>query len=229
MARAVVLLSGGLDSTTCMAVAVREGYEVYPMSFVYGQRHQTELESAKAVAAYYGVPSDRHLVVDLGRSIRGSALTGDAEVPTGRPLGEIGSDIPVTYVPGRNIVFLAHAASYAEAVGAKAIFIGVNFLDYSGYPDCRPELIAAFQQVLNVGTKFGVEGHPVQILTPLLHLTKAQIVRLGLELGAPLHLTYSCYTGTRPSCGECDACRLRLKGFREAGGPDPIPYKNSLG
>jgi len=212
-----------------MGVAVREGYEVFPMSFAYGQRHQTELEAAKAVVEHYQIPRDRHLIVDLGRSIRGSALTGDAEVPKGRDLEEIGADIPVTYVPSRNLVFLAHASSYAEAIGAEAIYIGVNAIDYSGYPDCRPEFIAAFQQVLNVGTKFGVEGHPVQIRTPLLHLTKAQIVRLGLELGAPLHLTYSCYTGTRPSCGECDACRLRLKGFREAGVPDPIPYKNSLG
>lgn len=229
MRKAVVLLSGGLDSTTCLGVALQAGYEAYPMSFRYGQRQQTELEAARAVVEYYDIPSERHLIVDLGRSIRGSALTGDGEVPTGRDLHEIGADIPITYVPSRNLVFLAHASSYAEAIGAEAIYIGVNALDYSGYPDCRPEFIAAFQQVLNVGTKFGAEGHPVQVQAPLLHLSKAQIVHLGLEVGAPLHLTYSCYTGTRPSCGECDACRLRLKGFREAGVPDPIPYGPSAG
>lgn len=225
MRKAVVLLSGGLDSTTCMGVAVREGYEVYPISFFYNQRHHTELESARAVAAYYNIPADRHLVVDLGRTIRGSALTGDTEVPLGRTLDEMGSDIPSTYVPSRNIIFMAHAASYAEVVGAEAIYIGVNALDYSGYPDCRPEFVEAFQQVLNVGTKPGVEGRAVQVLTPLLSLSKAGIVRLGVEVGAPLEHSYSCYSGTRPSCGECDACLLRLKGFREAEVEDPIPYR----
>jgi 7-cyano-7-deazaguanine synthase len=223
--KAVVLLSGGLDSTTCMGVAVRQGYEVYPISFFYNQRHVTELESAKAVAAYYNIPEERHLVINLGKTIRGSALTGDAEVPLGRSVEEMGGDIPSTYVPSRNIIFLSHAASYAEAMGAEAIFIGVNALDYSGYPDCRPEFVEAFQQVLNVGTKPGVEGRAVRIETPLLHLSKAGIVKLGLEVGAPLQHSYSCYSGTRPACGECDACLLRLKGFREAGVEDPIPYR----
>ncbi|MFZ5825217.1 MAG: 7-cyano-7-deazaguanine synthase QueC [Bacillota bacterium] len=225
MRKAVVLLSGGLDSTTCMGVAVREGYEVFPISFFYNQRHNTELESARAVAAYYNIPADRHMVVDLGRTIRGSALTGDTEVPLGRTLDEMGSDIPSTYVPSRNIIFMAHAASYAEVVGAEAIYIGVNALDYSGYPDCRPEFVEAFQQVLNVGTKPGVEGRAVRVLTPLLNLSKAGIVRLGVEVGAPLEHSYSCYSGTRPSCGECDACLLRLKGFREAGVEDRIGYR----
>ncbi|HYF76065.1 MAG TPA: 7-cyano-7-deazaguanine synthase QueC [Symbiobacteriaceae bacterium] len=224
MRKAIVLLSGGLDSTTCMGVAVHEGYEVYPISFHYNQRHSTELESARAVAEYFGVPADRHLIVDLGRTIRGSSLTGDAEVPLGRPVEDMGSDIPSTYVPSRNIIFLAHAASRAEAVGAEAIYIGVNALDYSGYPDCRPEFVAAFQQVLNVGTKPGVEGRPVRIETPLLNLTKAEVVKLGVRVGAPLQHSYTCYSGTRPSCGVCDACLLRLKGFREAGVEDPIPY-----
>lgn len=223
--KAVVLLSGGLDSTACMGVAVHEGYEAYPISFFYNQRHSTELESARAVAEFYGIGPDRHRVVDLGRTIRGSALTGDGEVPLGRGLEEMGGDIPITYVPSRNIIFLAHAASYAEVVGAEAIYIGVNALDYSGYPDCRPEFVAAFQQVLNVGTKPGAEGHPVRIETPLLHLSKADIVRLGNRVGAPFQLSYTCYTGTRPSCGECDSCLLRLKGFREAGVEDPIPYR----
>lgn len=224
MRRAVVLLSGGLDSTTCMGVAIREGYEVFPISFFYNQRHNTELESARAVAAYYQIPADRHLIVDLGRSIRGSALTGDTEVPLGRPVEEMGRDIPVTYVPSRNIIFLAHAASYAEAIGAGAIYIGVNSLDYSGYPDCRPEFVDAFQQVLNVGTKPGTEGRAVKVKAPLLRLPKSEIVRLGVEVGAPLQYSYSCYSGSRPSCGQCDACLLRLRGFREAGMKDPIPY-----
>lgn len=224
MRKAVVLLSGGLDSTTCMGVAAREGYEIHPISFYYNQRHSTELESARAVAQFYGIGEDRHMIVDLGRTIRGSSLTGDAEVPLGRDVEEMGSDIPSTYVPSRNIIFLAHAASYAEAIGAEAIYIGVNALDYSGYPDCRPEFVAAFQQVLNVGTKPGAEGRPVRIETPLLNLSKAQISRLGTDIGAPLHLSYTCYSGTRPSCGVCDACLLRLKGFREAGLEDPIPY-----
>lgn len=225
MRKAVVLLSGGLDSTACMGVAAHEGYELYPISFHYNQRHSTELDSARAVAKFYGIEPDRHLIVDLGNTIRGSALTGDAEVPLGRELDEMGHDIPVTYVPSRNIIFLAHAASYAEAIGAQAIFIGVNALDYSGYPDCRPEFVAAFQQVLNVGTKPGAEGRPVRVETPLLNLSKADIVRLGNKVGAPFQLSYTCYTGSRPSCGVCDSCLLRLKGFREAGVEDPIPYQ----
>lgn len=224
MKKAVILLSGGLDSTTCMGVAKRDGYELYPVSFRYGQRHSTELVSAIDVARFYGVQEANHLIVDLGRSIRGSALTGDAEVPLERQLEEMGTDIPVTYVPSRNIIFLAHAASQAEAIGADAIYIGVNALDYSGYPDCRPEFVEAFQQVLNVGTKPGVDGHAIRVETPLLNLSKMQISRLGVELGAPLHLSYSCYLGSRPSCGKCDACLLRLKGFRDAGLEDPIPY-----
>jgi len=209
-----------------MGIAVHDGYEVYPMSFFYGQRHQTELTSARAVAAHYGVPKERHLIVDLGRSIRGSALTGDADVPLDRPVEAIGTDVPITYVPSRNIIFLSHASAYAEAIGAEAIYIGVNSVDYSGYPDCRPEFVRAFQRVLDVGTKPGAEGHPVQVKAPLLYLSKGRIVKLAMQVGAPLHLSYSCYTGERPSCGKCDACLLRLRGFQEAGVEDPIPYRS---
>ena len=222
--KAVVLLSGGLDSTTCLTLAARD-YDCYPITFAYGQRHNLELGKASQVAQYLGIDPARHLIVDLGRTLRGSALTGDAEVPTGRDPAEIGSDIPVTYVPARNLVFLSLAASYAEAVGAGDIFIGVNALDYSGYPDCRPEFIEAFEGALRAGTRAGVEGRPIRVQTPLLHRTKAEIIRLGHKLGAPYHLTYSCYQGTEPSCGNCDACILRRQGFREAGLQDPIAYR----
>lgn len=224
MKRAVVLVSGGLDSTTCLAVALDEGYEAYAMSFDYQQRHRVELKAAARVLDHYGIPAERRRVVALGRAITGSALTGEYAVPTGRDLAEMAAAIPVTYVPARNIVFLAHACSWAEAVGAGEIFIGVNALDYSGYPDCRPEFIAAFQQAVRLGTKAGVEGQALTIRTPLIERSKAEIVRLASRLGAPLHLTHSCYMGTEPACGQCDACLLRLKGFREAGIEDPVAY-----
>jgi 7-cyano-7-deazaguanine synthase len=227
--RAVVLLSGGLDSTTCLALALRDGYEPWPLIFRYGQRHVAELQAAEAVAEFYRIPAARRHVVDLGRAIRGSALTGDGEVPLDRSEAEIGAGIPSTYVPARNLVFLALATSFAEAVGAGHIFIGVNALDYSGYPDCRPEFIAAFREAARLGTRAGIEGHPPEIHTPLVRLGKADIVRLAAELSAPLHLTHSCYLGTRPACGRCDACRLRIKGFREAGLRDPVPYAIPVG
>jgi 7-cyano-7-deazaguanine synthase len=227
--KAVIILSGGLDSTTCMAVAKSEGYELYPLSFYYGQKAAIELESAKKVAAFYGV-QDRHFIADLNGIIRGSALTdADKEIPTGRTDEEIEQkSIPVTYVPARNIIFLSIALSYAEAIGADSMYIGVNALDYSGYPDCRAEFIAAFQEVINKGTAAGTEGAGIQIKTPLQFLSKAEIVKLGSELGAPLHLSHSCYFGTDPSCGECDSCLLRIKGFQEAGVPDPIPYAREI-
>lgn len=222
--RAVVVLSGGLDSTTCMAVADRAGYELHPVTFSYGQKHAVELESAKRVAAYYGAAA-RHRIFDLGGYIRGSALTDpDQPVPTGRSEQEIASEIPSTYVPARNIVFLSLALSYAEAIGAEALYIGVNALDYSGYPDCRPEFLDAFQRVIDVGTVAGAHGAGIRLQAPLVRLTKAEIVRLGSELGAPFELTHSCYQGARPACGICDSCLLRIKGFREAGLADPIPY-----
>ncbi len=220
--KAVIILSGGLDSTTCMAVAQADGYELYPLSFHYGQKAAIELESAKQASAFYGV-QDRHFIADLKGLIRGSALTdADKEIPTGRSGDE--QDIPVTYVPARNIIFLSIALSYAETIGADAMYIGVNALDYSGYPDCRADFIAAFQEVINKGTAAGVSGAGIAIKTPLQFLSKAEIVKLGTELGAPLHLSHSCYFGTDPSCGVCESCALRIRGFQEAGVKDPIPY-----
>ncbi|MDN5347656.1 MAG: 7-cyano-7-deazaguanine synthase [Clostridia bacterium] len=223
-ARVVVVLSGGMDSSTCMGIAHAAGQEIFPLTFIYGQKHAVELEAARKVAAHYGV-SGRHKIVDLTGLLSGSALTdADKDIPVGRSLAEIGAGIPITYVPARNIVFLSLALAWAEPLGAEAIYLGVNVLDYSGYPDCRPDFIRAFQEVINKGTAAGVEGRGIRIETPLINLSKAEIVRKGVELGVPYHLTYSCYNGTVPSCGTCDACQLRLKGFHEAGLVDPIPY-----
>ncbi|MCM2264248.1 MAG: 7-cyano-7-deazaguanine synthase QueC [Desulfuromonadales bacterium] len=220
--RAIVLYSGGLDSTTCMAIAKAEGYAPYAMSFAYGQRHAVELELAKQNARRVGAMD--HLVVEFDyRLVGGSALTADIAVPkTG-----VGSDIPVTYVPARNTVFLSFALGWAETLGAFDIFIGVNALDYSGYPDCRPEYIAAFETMANLATKAAVEGAGrYRIHTPLIDLSKADIVRKGLALGVDYRLTHSCYDPTPEglACGLCDSCRLRLKGFAEAGVKDPIDY-----
>jgi 7-cyano-7-deazaguanine synthase len=230
--KAVIILSGGLDSTTCMGFAREAGYELYPITFDYGQRHRIELEKSQQVADFYGV-RDRYKVINLDflRGIGGSALTDDSiAVPTStgieeKDAEEAGSDIPVTYVPGRNFMFLAIATSYAEAVGAEAIYIGVNALDYSGYPDCRPDFIAKVQEAMALATKVGVEGKPITIETPLISLTKADIVREGMRMGVPYELTTSCYNGQEAACGECDSCKLRLKGFKEAGHEDPISYK----
>jgi 7-cyano-7-deazaguanine synthase len=222
--KAVIILSGGLDSTTCMAVAKSAGYELYPLTFFYGQKQAIEVEMAKSVADYYGV-SQRHFIADLNGIIRGSALTdSDKQIPTGRDDKAMHEEIPVTYVPARNIIFLSIALSYAEAIGAEAMYIGVNALDYSGYPDCRAEFIEAFQDVINKGTAAGVKGNPIKIETPLQFLSKGEIAKLGIELNAPLHLSHSCYFGTDPSCGVCDSCLLRIKGFQEAGIEDPIKY-----
>lgn len=222
--KAVVLLSGGLDSATCLAVAVADGFEPHPLTFLYGQRHAIEAERARALCAHYGIPGERHRVVDLGRVFAGSALLGEGEIPSRAGTAPVPENIPPTYVPARNIVFLALAAAYAEPVGATRIYLGVNAVDYSGYPDCRPEFLSAFQEALNLGTRTGVEGRPLQIVAPLVRLSKAQIVQLGHALGVPFHLTHSCYRGQAPACGTCDACLLRLKGFREAGLRDPLPY-----
>jgi 7-cyano-7-deazaguanine synthase len=227
MKKAVVLYSGGLDSTTCLAIARAEGFAPCAMSFAYGQRHQVELAKAKEYAPQVGV--EEHLVVDFDlRRIGGSALTADIAVPK----GGVGSDIPVTYVPARNTIFLSFALGWAEVLGAFDIFIGVNALDYSGYPDCRPEYIAAFEAMANLATKAAVEGQGhYRIHTPLIHLTKAEIIRRGLGLGVDYALTHSCYDPTPAglACGECDSCRLRLKGFTEAGLPDPVPYVGKEG
>ncbi|MDD2498651.1 MAG: 7-cyano-7-deazaguanine synthase QueC [Desulfitobacteriaceae bacterium] len=220
--KAVILLSGGLDSTVCMSVAEQAGYEIIPISFAYGQRHSRELDSAKFVAQYYGVK--RHVIIETNmRAIGGSALTDNIEVPAGEE-SHSDADIPVTYVPARNLIFLSYALGLAEVEQAEKLFIGVNALDYSGYPDCRPEFIQKFQEVADYATKAGVQQKRIIVETPLQHLTKAEIIKLGMANQAPLHLTTSCYQGGEEACGICDSCVLRLKGFREAGFEDPIKY-----
>jgi 7-cyano-7-deazaguanine synthase len=225
MKKAVVLLSGGLDSATCLAVARDEGFACYALSFAYGQRHAHELEAARRVAQALGAEEHLVLNLDLGR-IGGSALTDDIAVPKPASVAEIGREIPVTYVPARNTVFLSHALAWAEVLGARDLFIGVNALDYSGYPDCRPEFLEAFARVANLGTKAGVEGDRFHIHAPLLRLTKAEIIRKGVWLGVDLALTHSCYDPCAEggACGRCDSCLLRKKGFVEAGVPDPTTY-----
>jgi 7-cyano-7-deazaguanine synthase len=223
--KAIVLLSGGVDSTTCLAIARDEAFALYAMSFRYGQRHLRELDAATRIGVHFGV--ERHIVVDFDmRSIGGSVLTGDGEVPKDRSEGEIGEGIPVTYVPARNTIFLSFALAWAEVIGARKVFIGVNALDFSGYPDCRPEYIQAFQRTAELGTKMGLEGRPVQIHTPLIRLSKAEIIRKGHELGVDFSMTHSCYDPPSdwPACGCCDSCLLRRKGFSEAGLEDPIGY-----
>jgi 7-cyano-7-deazaguanine synthase len=219
MEKAVCLLSGGLDSATCLALARREGYQCYALSFDYGQRHKIELLAAARLAQSLG--AERHLVAKIGLdAFGGSALTSGIEVPKGRSAGEMGNGIPVTYVPARNTIFLSFALAWAEVLESSHIFIGVNALDYSGYPDCRPEFIEAYERMANLATKAGVEGRTrLKIHTPLLRMSKAEIVKLGQELGLPFGLTHSCYdpdAAGRP-CGQCDACLLRRKGFEEAG------------
>jgi 7-cyano-7-deazaguanine synthase len=225
--RAVVLLSGGLDSATVLAIARSEGYELYALSFSYGQRHIVELEAASRVAHSIGVAKHRIAAIDL-RVFGGSALTGDIDVPKGRTVDEMGHGIPITYVPARNTIFLSFALAWAEVLGSSDIFIGVNALDYSGYPDCRPEFIESFEKMANLATKAGVEGRQsLRVHTPLIALTKAEIIRKGIELGVDYSLTSSCYdpSATGESCGECDSCLLRRKGFRENGIEDPLRYE----
>jgi 7-cyano-7-deazaguanine synthase len=222
--KAVVLLSGGLDSATVLAIARSEGYEVYALSFRYGQRHVYELEAAARVAAAIGAAAHKTAAIDL-RVFGGSALTGDIDVPKGRTADDMAHGIPVTYVPARNTIFLSFALAWAEVLGSSDIFIGVNALDYSGYPDCRPEFIEAFEKMANLATKAGVEGRQtLKIHTPLIAMTKAQIIQKGMELGVDYGLTSSCYDPSaagRP-CGECDSCVLRRKGFGENGMEDPL-------
>ncbi|MFP4170076.1 MAG: 7-cyano-7-deazaguanine synthase QueC [Methanomassiliicoccales archaeon] len=223
MSRAVVLLSGGLDSTVTLAHALSRGEEVIPLTFLYGQRHRRELLAAKEVADHYDLDDHVIMEMDLG-CFSSSALTGDLEVPEGRPVGSV-RDIPVTYVPARNIIFLSIASGLCESESADRVYIGANAVDYSGYPDCRPQFFREFERVLEVGTKAGVEGHPVRVVTPIIDMTKGEIVRTGRELDAPLHLTWSCYKGGERACGRCDSCLLRLRGFREAGLRDPVRYE----
>jgi 7-cyano-7-deazaguanine synthase len=228
MRPAVVLLSGGIDSTTTLAIAIADGYETHALSFDYGQRHQIETEAAQRVANSLGAKEHRIAKIDLC-VFGGSALTDDVAVPKQRAEKEIASGIPVTYVPARNTIFLAYALAWAEVIPANDIFIGVNAIDYSGYPDCRPEFIQAFENLANVGTKAGVGGRRFQIHTPLIKLSKADIIHKAVELGVDVSLTHSCYDPTPESlaCGECDSCLLRLKGFREAGITDPTRYVKS--
>ncbi len=227
--RAVILLSGGVDSATTLALAQKEGYEAYALSFRYGQRHQVELDAAQRIARRAGTV--RHLILDIDlRLIGGSALTDNIEVPKERNTKEMSEAIPITYVPARNTIFLSLALAWAEVLESQDIFIGANALDYSGYPDCRPEYIEAFERMANLATKAGAEGkQTLKIRAPLIHMTKAQIVRKGLELGVDFSLTHSCYDPSEigEACGRCDSCLLRLKGFREAGFPDPVKYRRT--
>jgi 7-cyano-7-deazaguanine synthase len=233
---AIVLLSGGLDSTTVLAIAASTGYQPYALSFRYGQRHSIELDAARRVAAAHNVK--RHVIADIDlRAFGGSALTSDIEVPKHDLATDLADDgVPVTYVPARNTIFLSFALAYAETVDASDIFIGVNALDYSGYPDCRPEYIAAYENMANLATRAGIEGARTTIQTPLISMSKAEIIRTGLDLGVDYSITWSCYDPAAEStacgqvtvaCGRCDSCLLRLKGFSEAGAEDPVPYQGS--
>jgi 7-cyano-7-deazaguanine synthase len=225
MKPAVVLLSGGIDSTTTLAIALAEGYEAYALSFEYGQRHEIETTAARRVAHSLGTTEHRVAKIDL-RIFGGSALTDDVDVPKKRSETEIAQGIPTTYVPARNTIFLSYALAWAEVIPASDIFLGVNAIDYSGYPDCRPEFIEAFESLANLGTKAGVEGGRFQVHTPLIKFSKAEIIRKAVELSVDLSLTHSCYDPSPAglACGECDSCLLRLKGFREAGIKDRIRY-----
>ncbi|HYY14119.1 MAG TPA: 7-cyano-7-deazaguanine synthase QueC [Chthoniobacterales bacterium] len=225
MKHAIVLLSGGIDSATTLAIAISQGYDTFALSFDYDQRHRFELEAARRVANSLG--AKEHRVIKIDNSIfSGSALTDEIEVPKQRSAEQISTGIPITYVPARNTIFLAHALAWAEVKTAGHIFIGVNAIDYSGYPDCRPEFIAVFETLANLGTRAGVEGRRFHIHTPLIKLSKRDIIRRALELNVDLSLTHTCYDPTPDgrACGECDSCQLRLKGFREIGVRDPIRY-----
>ena len=225
--KSVVLLSGGIDSATMLAIAQNMGFDIYALSFRYGQRHVVELEAAMRIARSYKVAE--HLIIDIDlRKIGGSALTAHIAVPKSRSTEQMGKDIPVTYVPARNTIFLSYALAWAEVIGAVDIFIGVNALDYSGYPDCRPEYIASYEKMANLATKAGVEGgQKLKIHTPLIQMSKSQIIQKGIELEVDYSLTHSCYdpSASGEACGECDSCLLRLKGFRDAGVKDPVRYK----
>jgi len=224
-AHAIVLLSGGLDSATALAMSRAAGKVCHALSFRYGQRHEVELLAAARVAAALGAASHRVLAIDVA-ALRGSSLTGDGEVPKGRGDQEIAHGIPSTYVPARNTLFVAHALAVAEALSADQVVLGINALDYSGYPDCRPEWLAAMQEVARLGTRAGVEGRPIRLVAPLVHMNKADIVRAGIALGLDFSLTHSCYDPLPDgrACGACDSCLLRKRGFEQAGVPDPTRY-----
>ncbi len=223
---AIVLASGGLDSTVTAAVASQEGWDLYLLTVLYGQRHQVEVTCAKNIAAW--VKAKEHKVLTLDLSVfGGSALVGDGAVPKNRSEEDRGLGIPVTYVPARNTVFLSLALAFAEVVQAQSIFIGANVLDYSGYPDCRPEFLQAFQEVARLGTKLGIEGRAIEIHAPLLQMSKMQIIQRGVDLGVPFEMTHSCYDPDEAgmSCGQCDSCLIRLEGFHQVGIEDPVPYR----
>jgi 7-cyano-7-deazaguanine synthase len=226
MKRAVVLLSGGVDSTTTLAVARERGFETYALTFRYGQRHAAEVEAARRVAKALGAARHEVLAIDL-RAFGGSALTDDIAVPKDRSVHDISAGVPVTYVPARNTIFLSYALAWAEVLGAHDIFLGVSEIDYSGYPDCRPEYIGAYERMANLATKAAVEGHKLKIHTPLIHLSKADIIAEGTALGVDFSLTLSCYDPAPEgaACGRCDACLLRRKGFEQAGVADPTRYR----
>jgi len=227
--KAVVLLSGGLDSATTLALAQQQGFSLQTLSFDYGQRHQREVEAAAALAQHYHVERQQRVTIDL-RAFGGSALTANIPVPHDRSVVDMSQDIPITYVPARNTVFLSFALAYAEVSGADDIFLGINAIDYSGYPDCRPEYLAAFEKMANLATKATTQdGRTFHIHAPLMYMDKAQIVRTGTELNVPYELTWSCYEGDTLACGTCDSCLLRLNGFAEAGRTDPIAYKPEAG
>lgn len=224
--KAIVLLSGGIDSATTLAMALQEHYFVIALSFDYGQRHFVELDAAKKVGVHLGVP--KHFIFPLELdAIGGSALTSNIEVPKRRTESEIGHGIPTTYVPARNTIFLSVALAFAETWNAPTVFIGANVVDYSGYPDCRPEYLEAFEYMANLGTRLGAEGHPVKIIAPLINMTKADIIKKALELGIDLGITFSCYDPDEGglACGACDACQIRRRGFHEAGVLDPTRYR----
>lgn len=220
----MILASGGLDSTVAAAVARRDGYALHLLTIAYQQRHAVEVERSRQVAT--ALEAHQHVVIDVDlRTIGGSALTGDLSVPKQRTESERNQEVPVTYVPGRNLIFLSLAAAYAEALGASILYFGANVIDYAGYPDCRPGFIKAVEAALQEGTKAGMQGKSIEIRTPLLQMTKAEIIRLGLALNVPFHLTHSCYDPIGPiACGQCDSCLIRKRGFAEAGVVDPIQY-----
>lgn len=222
MMKAVVLLSGGLDSTVCVAKALEDNMDVTALSFRYGQRHTKELKSAVDVCKHYKI---EHVIMDINLGMFRSALTrGEFDVPEDRDESVMSNEIPITYVPARNIIMLSIAAGLCESIDAERIYIGANSVDFSGYPDCTPEFFKRFQEMIKAGTKAGVEGHPIVIETPILNMSKKEIVELGQKLNAPLKLTWSCYKGGIKACGKCDSCKLRLNGFRDAGSVDPIEY-----
>ena len=225
MKKAVILLSGGLDSATTLAIAKDQDFDIFALTFKYGQRHESEIDSAQKLSDHYEVAEHKIFEVDLA-SIASSALTDLSQpLPQDRPDDEINTVIPETYVPARNLIFLGFALAWAETIDAKAVFIGANSLDYSGYPDCRPEFYTAFQQVADLGTRRGLEGQAVEIRYPLINMTKAQIIKTGVELGVPYELTWSCYDGEEgQACGKCDSCKIRQKGFKDAGAEDSIDY-----